>query len=395
MVIGIDASRGNDAQRTGTEWYSFHLINAFKSIIPETDQVILYSKEPLRLDWGSLPTNWSNTVLIWKSGLLWTQLRLSWEMLRHRPNVLFVPAHTMPIIHPRTVLVAHDMGFERAAELYGSADIGKQTGFGKALKWAVRVFTFGRYGTTELDYHRWSMKFGIKHATRVITISEFSKQEILHFYHPKHPEKISVIWHALPPKKRVTAPQPSAPYSNSKPLLLYIGRIEVKKNLGVVISALSHLPTSWRPQLVCVGKEGLGTDQIKQQVMDLGLEPDITFTGWLPESKVETWKEQATAMILPSHYEGFGLPILEAWQASIPMIVSDIPALREIGADAVEFFSVNSSQDCARAILTLLQRPEYQEQLVIKGKNRLSLFSLDNMARQTLKVIQTCAKIKA
>lgn len=394
MVIGIDASRGNESQRTGTEWYSFHLINALKSIIPATDQVILYSKEPLRLDWGSLPPNWKNTVLFWKPGLLWTQLRLSWEMLRHRPDVLFVAAHTMPLIHPRTVLVAHDMGFERASELYGSSEIGKQSNFGRSLKWLVRLLTLGRYGTTELDYHRWSMRFGIKHAYRVITISTFSKQEILNLYHPTQPQKIRVIWHALPAKQLQTGTAPVA-YKTDRPILLYIGRIELKKNLGVVIEALSHLPPSWRPQLVCIGKEGLGAEHIRQQVKNLKLDDDVTFTGWLPEPKVDTWRLQATAMILPSKYEGFGLPVLEAWQAEIPMIASNIPALREVGGEAVTFFEVSSSQDCARAILDLLQHPENQQQLIAKGKNRLSLFSLDRMAHQTFEVIQECARIKS
>lgn len=394
MVIGIDASRANEAQRTGTEWYSFHLINACKSIIPETDQVILYSKEPLRLDWGALPPNWSNKILNWKPGLLWTQLRLSWEMLIHKPDVLFIPAHTMPIIHPRTALVAHDLGFERAVDLYGATSIGKQTLFGRSLKWIVRAATLGRYGTTELDYHRWSMKFGIKHAYRVITISEFTKQEILQVYHPRHPEKIKVIWHGLPERK----PAPSeavTSYKATKPILLYIGRIELKKNLSVVIEALSHLPHSWRPQLVCIGKDGVGAEQIKQQVINLELDADVTFTGWLAESRVDEWRHQATAMILPSTYEGFGLPILEAWQAGIPMITSDIPALREVGGEAVEFFTVSSSQDCARAILNLLQRPEYQQQLVQKGQHRLSLFTLERMTRQTFEVIQDCAKLRS
>lgn len=391
MVIGIDASRGNDAHRTGTEWYSFHLINKLKTTIPSTEKVILYSKEPLREDWAQLPPNWSSKVLSWKPGLLWTQLRLSWEMLWHKPDVLFVPAHTIPFIHPKTVLVAHDIGFEKAKELYGSTQIGKKTVFGRILGWMVRLVTFGKYGTSELDYHRWAMRFGIKHACRIITISEFSKQEMVATYQ-MDPKQIQVIWHALPDEKSEISP--TKDHTFTEPTILYVGRIEVKKNLLVVLEALALIAAQHRPRVIFIGKDGLGAEQIKHRVKELQLDSCVTFTGYLPESAVQQWRKKATAMILPSRYEGFGLPLLEAWRAHIPMIASRIPALTEVGGDAVEFFDVDSSKDCATAIQRVISDSQLQSELVKKGESRLKLFSLDRMAHQTYEVIRQCATIR-
>ena len=277
MVIGIDASRGNDLHRTGTEWYSFHLMNKLKSIIPSSDTVVLYSKEPLQEDWAQLPPNWSSKVLSWKPGLLWTQVRLSWEMAWRKPDVLFVPAHTIPFIHPKTVLVAHDIGFEKEQQLYGSTQIGKKSFLGAVLGFVVRLITFGRYGTSELDYHRWAMRFGVKHACRIITISNFSKQEMVGAYH-LDPSRIQVIWHALPDEYRTTHIQIEPP---ATPVILYVGRIELKKNLGVVLEALNTLPVEQRPKVVFIGKDGLGADQIKRQVTQLHLESSVKFTGYL------------------------------------------------------------------------------------------------------------------
>lgn len=386
MVIGIDGSRGNEAQRTGTEWYSFHLIRALTSIVPSTDSVILYVKQPLQTEWGPLPKNWKIKILNWKPGLLWTQLRLSWEMLWHAPDVLFVPAHTLPLIHPTSVLVAHDIGFERTTEMYGQTHIGRASIFGKILKWMVRLVTLGKYGTTEIDYHRWSMRFGLKQAKRVITISDFSRAEIEKTY-PFAKGKTRVIWHALPfttPLKRRPSPTPT---------LLFVGRIETKKNLLTVLEALTLFPSEHRPTLVCVGKNGVGHEAIRAYVKHKKLEPWVKFLGWLSESEVQEKRAEAWAMILPSVYEGFGLPILEAWQAKVPMIASDIPALKEVGGSAVRFFQVHSNQDCYTAMQDVLWNQITQEKLVNLGQQRLSLFSLEHTAQKTFEVIRECASV--
>ena len=99
-------------------------------------------------------------------------------------------------------------------------------------------------------------------------------------------------------------------------------------------------------------------------------------------------------MILPSRYEGFGLPLLEAWRAHTPIIASNIPALTEVGGDAVEYFQLDSAQDCARAIHKVISDQHFRTSLIQKGETRLKLFSLERMASQTYEVIRQCATIR-
>lgn len=171
MKIGIDASRANLSERTGTEWYSYYLIQHLKKVIPSDTEVILYSKSPLVGDLGILPPHWRSVVLSWPPKFLWTQFRLSWEMVRNPVDLLFVPAHTIPIFHPqKTITTCHDIGFIRMPHLY-------------SLK--------------ERMYHRLTMWFAVFFAKSIIAPSEFVKQEILHAY-PVPSEKIHVIYHGAP-----------------------------------------------------------------------------------------------------------------------------------------------------------------------------------------------------
>ncbi|MDD5567238.1 MAG: hypothetical protein PHH01_03520, partial [Patescibacteria group bacterium] len=166
MKIGIDASRANSREKTGTEWYSFRLIQEFKKIADSNDQFFLYSKEGLDFGLENLPSNFKSRVLRWPPKFLWTQIRLSIHLLFNKADVLFVPAHTLPLINCRkTVLTVHDIGFERFEQLYSQKIIGPRNFVKKLINLGVRVVTLGRYGSNELDYHRWAMKYAIEHAS--------------------------------------------------------------------------------------------------------------------------------------------------------------------------------------------------------------------------------------
>ena len=134
MIIGIDASRANKQEKTGTEWYAYHMIQEWKHLADPHDQFILYSKEKLTGELADLPSNFRSRVLSWPPKLLWTHFRLAWEMFWHAPDRLFVPSHTIPIIHPKnTTTTFHDAGFERYEHLYSDKFIGPKNIFFKKL----------------------------------------------------------------------------------------------------------------------------------------------------------------------------------------------------------------------------------------------------------------------
>lgn len=339
ITFGIDASRANVRQRTGTEWYCYYLLRQFARLYdPAKHHVVLYVKEPLVNDLQDLPADWDIRILRWPPRLLWTQLRLSLAMLWPwcRPDVLFIPAHTIPIIHPRrTVYVAHDLGFEREPELYANTYIG-----GWWLHWIVKLITFGSYGTTELDYHRWSMRLAARTASHIITISEFTKTELMDCYRVAA-NHITVVHNGFDR----TAFAPAEHLTTAPPYLFYVGRIEKKKNIDRLLKAFTILKKQYRlpHQLWLAGNRGFGFEQLSSS-------PDIKLLGYVSAADLPHLMQQAAAFVFPSNYEGFGIPILEAMACGTKVVCSDIPALREVGGEACWYFDQRNPAHMAEVI---------------------------------------------
>jgi glycosyltransferase involved in cell wall biosynthesis len=391
MRIGIDASRANLAQRTGTEWYAFHLTRAFFNYLRPTDEVFLYVKEPLRSEWGSLPVNVHVRILRWPPRLLWTQLRLSWEMLMHRIDVLFVPAHTIPFLSPkRTITTLHDIGFMHAASLYGAASLvpkGK-----RFLNAAVQLFTLGKYHATELDYHRFSAKLALKKCQTILTVSEYSKNDICETFHVD-PARV----HVVPNAYDRALFNPSVRQNQSaiakalqlagvrQPYLMTIGRIEKKKNTLGLVQAFARLKESAdfrNYQLLLVGSPGFGADDVRDACTALGVGNDVIQPGWLPEEQIPALMAGAEAFILPSLFEGFGIPVLEAMAVGTPVVCSNTTSLPEVSGGAAVLVSPKNVQEIADAIQRICTNPTYAEELRQRGYRRADNFSWEASAKQ-------------
>ncbi|PJA93039.1 MAG: hypothetical protein CO132_04765 [Candidatus Kerfeldbacteria bacterium CG_4_9_14_3_um_filter_45_8] len=390
MHIGIDASRANRQHRTGTEWYSFHVIQELKKIIPGDQRVVLYTKEELRDDLAELPSNWSSKVLRWSPGLLWTQLRLSWEMLWHAPDVLYIPAHTIPLVHPKKiVLVVHDVGFARTNDLYDPKQIGYGSSVSKRIiDFAVRLITLGRYGASEGDYHRFSMNMAKAHASVILTVSNFSRDEILEVYPDISAEKVLVAHNGFHEREE------SAQFSDevlrrlmiNRPFVFYMGRLEEKKNIPRLIRAWAKARPSGY-QLVLGGTSGFGADRIEDEIVKAGLEDSVVRTGWLEDEDATVLLKEATLFVLPSLYEGFGIPVLEAMAAGTPVICSDIVPLHEVAGEAAAFFDPLDEGSMAEVIKRVLNSVEEKESLVKAGFERIPLFSWTKTAQSTWQAI--------
>lgn len=356
ITIGIDASRANVTQRTGTEWYCYYLLQQFAKLYrPDQQRVIIYVKEALVADLNFFPADWEVRILRWPPRLLWTQLRLSLAMLwpGRRPDLLFIPAHTIPIVHPAcTVYVAHDLGFERDPLLYANSYIG-----GKAMHWFIKLVTLGRYGTTELDYHRWSMRYAASQASKIITISEFTKKELQACYQVSD-ERIQVIHNGYDRKQFVPAiTQPTT--STQPPYLFYVGRIERKKNIDHLLAAFARLkelhPSSL--QLWLAGSLGYG-------FRDLRPSADVKLLGYVSAQQLPMLMQQAQVFVFPSNYEGFGIPVIEALACGTKVACSDIPALREVGGASCWYFNQTDPADMATVIQQALQADSTQARAV-------------------------------
>ncbi|MBI4092715.1 MAG: glycosyltransferase family 4 protein [Candidatus Kerfeldbacteria bacterium] len=393
MVIGIDASRANLRERTGTERYALTVVTALIKQRPQTSFILYLDHSPIP-ELQHLGPNVKYRVLAWPPRFLWSQLRLSWEMLRRPPDVLFIPAHTMPIIHPRrTVVTIHDIGFERFPELYGRSPIAGHGMVGRLLNILVRTITLGQYGANELDYHRWSARFAARHAAQIITVSSFTKQELANLYHIGE-ERVTVTHSGINASEFVRPPTDKIKltidaFKLRPPYVVYIGRLEKKKGMRRLIEIFAEArKTVPKLELVLIGKPGLGWEEVDRQIRSIGLSSQVHTLGWQPDQVSVPLLAGAEALLFLSRYEGFGLPLLESFCVGTPVLASDIPALREIGQDAVLFCDPDDIKESAEKLRLLINNNGLRSSLVTHGRQRLSLFSWKRTAEETGKALE-------
>ncbi len=388
MIIGIDASRANVAEKTGTEWYSWHVIRRLPALLPG-HTIRLYTREPLEPALRALCSDRvEEVVLDWKPGLLWSHLRLSWELLRRRPDALFVPADTVPIIHPRrTVTTIHDVAFERFPELYRGRSVQRRIGWLRPVVHAfVRIFTLGKYSASERDYHRWSARHALRSSATILTVSEFSRQEII------------ATLGARPDQIRVTPLGVEPIHGNSTMILpsnlpsayfIFYGRLETKKNIDGLLTAYAeyHATQPAPLSLVLVGQPGLGWDEVRLQHDELFQSGAILHIPWQPTEQLRQLVKQATSFVFPSHYEGFGLPVLEAMQLGVPVICSRAGSLPEVAGPAAYYIDDKDPMTLTKALAALQSDQKLRHELIQLGQARWQSFTWDRTAEATARAI--------
>lgn len=420
MLIGIDASRANRAHRTGTEWYAYYLIR-WLAKLDSKNQYILYSDKPLNNGLVDLSTvqyqpsegreaivfddegyqqiispyhNFRGKILKWPLKYLWTQGRLSLEMLVARPDLLFIPSHTLPWLHPKqSVVTIHDVGFEKEANIYAKENIvASNSCLATLIDPLVRLATAGKYRATNIDYLRWSTIFALKHAARIITVSQFSKNDIIHFYQPAL-DKIKVIHNGYNRTiyKRLVDDAASRKvlekYGITRPYLFYIGRIEHKKNIPALIEAFALLKEKHpelKHKLVLAGNASYGYDETMYMIKEFQLDNEVLMPGWTEEQDLPCIYCGADAFVFPSIYEGFGIPLLQAMACGVPIAASNAASIPEIVGDAALLFDPHDIQSIADAMYKILTDQKIRDELAEKSAIRVKAFSWQKCAEETL-----------
>ncbi|MFA6429546.1 MAG: glycosyltransferase family 1 protein [Patescibacteria group bacterium] len=371
MIIGIEASRANRREKTGVEWYSFHVIQEMKKLAGSEDHSwLLYTNEPLAMGLERGSAHWHERRLTWPPKYLWTQVRLSYEMMTRPPEVLFVPAHVLPRIIPkRTVVTIHDVGFDRLPSLYKPRQIA---------------------------YHRAMTEDVVKRASRIITVSEFSKQEIIELYHAD-PARIFVTHLGIDhtrykPMDATVMERIMGRFRLANPYLLFIGRLEAKKNLLTVIDAFKRykeMRGEGDPlQLVFAGIPGKDFQAIEDAYHASGLGDAIRFLGYVSEEEKIALLSGATALVHPAWYEGFGIPPLEAMACGAPVICSNAASLLEVvGEDNALFFAPHDTDALMQQIVRLMEEPDLAESLRARGFAWVQQYDWHKTALQTLELL--------
>jgi len=400
MIIGIDASRANRSLRTGTEWYSFYIIQNLARIDRQNQYILYLDQEPAAdlLEAVAPYDNFELRRLQWPWRYFWTLGRLSWEMIVRRPDVLFVPAHSLPLFHPRrTINTIHDIAFLREGDLYQARGLRLQSNTGKSLvNLLTKILTRGRYQSNSLDYLLWSTAYALKNASKIIAVSNFTKKEIIDVYSSKFADKIEVIYNGYPhelyfPRNNTEERrQVLDKYGLEEPFFLYVGRLEKKKNTPSLVEAFALFkeanPYS-KASLVLIGNAGFGYDEVKYIVEEYNLGRSVIMPGWVSEDDLPIIFSAALAFVFPTLHEGFGIPVLQAMACGVPTLVSDLPVLREILGEASFYFNPRDKNNLALALSAVAGNKNLRQDLANKGLKRAEMFSWKKSAAETLKIL--------
>lgn len=369
MLVGIDTSRANIAKKTGVEWYSYNLINEIKKI-DNKNQYILYSQDKLNSELGILPNNFRNKILNWPFKKMWTQIRLWFNANIDKINYLFIPAGIVPILpfkNYKLITTIHDVAFLEYPQYYSKR---------------------------ELLLQKIGLKLAVLFADKIITISDFSKQEIIK-YTNCNPNKIFVTHLGYNNKKFFIESDEQKKniikekYKLPNKFILYIGRIEEKKNIINQIKAFQKFRIQYPDyNFVLIGKHGYKYNEIKKYLLDNDLYQNIIELGWVEEDDMNIIMNMATIFLYVTNYEGFGLPIIEAQACNIPVITAENTCQKEIAGNSVLYSMPNDVDTIYKNIIDIIENKNgIKEILINNGIENIKRFSWEECAIKTLDAI--------
>ena len=369
MNIGLDINEANVPQRVGVNRVAFNIFRYLVKNLQTGDKIIAFGKEnPL----PDMPSSSEKLIYeIFGPKRAWVLTGLTKRLFFGHPKIdaLFSPSHYTPLFSfTPSYIFLMDLSFERFGTEY-----------------------FTTYDIQQLK--KWT-PISVRKAKKIFTISEFSKSEIVHFYRTD-PNKIEVVYpsydketfHGKVPQTKINAIKKK--YDINGQFLFYWGTIQPRKNLEKLIEAFAQVE---RPnlKLVIVGKRGWLYDQIIEKAKKLGVDRRVLFVGFAPDEDIPALIKSSRAFVLPSLYEGFGMPVIESQAVGTPVVVTRGSSLPEIaGESAIYIEDPNSVQSIKSALIKVLGLSASNRAKIIKaGKENIKRFDWDLSAQKILSIIK-------
>jgi glycosyltransferase involved in cell wall biosynthesis len=362
--VAIDARKLHDF---GIGTYIRNLLRQLARIDAATEYVLLCRSADLDIG-GQLGPNFRTVLESSPNYSLREQIHVPWVLRQQRPDLFHAPHYILPAaIRCRSVVTIHDcihLMFpqylrNRAAHAYAHASM-------------------------------WS---AARRSDRILTVSEASKRDILHFFRVP-PEKVVVVYNAIdeqfwvaPPEERVARVRER--YQLDHPFVLYVGNIKPHKNLVRLIEAFDELRRDRQDEdlkLLIIGDEISKLPALRRAVHKHKLHKQVRFLGYLPDDTLAILYRLASVFAFPSLYEGFGLPPLEAMASGTPVVTSNVSSLPEVTGGAavlVDPYDVDSIADGLRRVLT---DPHLAAEMRRKGLERAREFSWERSVERTRQV---------
>jgi glycosyltransferase involved in cell wall biosynthesis len=221
-------------------------------------------------------------------------------------------------------------------------------------------------------------------ADAIIAVSEFTKWQVVGLLRAD-PARVHVVHHGA--RRLSYGPPPAA---GREKAVLNVGAIQTRKNIARLVEAFESMDSSWR--LVLAGSFGYAAESIRERIERSSARDRISVLGYISEDKLAGWYARASIFAFPSLDEGFGMPLLEAMAAGVPIVTSTSSALPEVAGDAALLVDPRDTDALANALKRLSEDRELGQELTRKGKSRVRDFSWEQAVRQTWAVYQIVRK---
>lgn len=380
MNIGFDAKRAYQ-NSTGLGHYSRTLISSLAEFFPENNYYLFAPKITHTFNTTGFTNIHPVSPVHFPASLFKSMWRSNWvkkDLLQQHIDIYHGLSHEIPLgianTRVRSVVTIHDLIFERYPEQYSAID---------------RVI------------YRKKFKYACNHADKIIAISRQTKQDIVDFY--KIPEeKITVCYQSCNPafneiisEEKKEAIRQS--YNLPAAFYLYVGSVIERKNLMLVCKAMKQLNTAL--PLVVIGDGSVYKQKVKRYIGENGLTDRVIFLSENQSAKSsESYQssvdfpaiyQMATAMIYPSIFEGFGIPVLEALCSRLPVITSDVSCLPEAGGNAALYIDPENESELAEAMYAVANDMDLRNNMIEKGISHSLNFTQQKCAEGVMNVYKT------
>jgi glycosyltransferase involved in cell wall biosynthesis len=346
--IAVDANPLTRPAATGTEVYARELARRLPAAAPDLEWVFYASRPAV----AAAPVD----LTVLPAPRLWSQARLPAELWSRRPDLFFAPSHVVPFLAPgRTLTVVHDLAFERLPAAYRAFD-----------RWYLRRTT------------RWALR----RCPVLLTVSESTRADLAELYGVDPARVVVVPPGVTPAPARLQVRRARlAELGIEGPFALHVGRVEARKNQTAALAAVERIPG-----LTLVSAGPVADPDLAARLAASGR---VRVLGLVAAGDLELLYRTAAALVFPSLYEGFGLPVLEAMQRGLPVVTVRASSLPEAGGEAALYAAAPDDVDgLAAGLRAAIEDPARRRRLVLAGRRQAARFSWERTAEGVVEVIR-------